>query len=224
MPVLSEPHGFVHSHYADGCQWTVNSDGVAIDDAPVIGTPGEPATARRVLGWFGAEIDRAAAEFNVPAILLAATICAESAGGQPDLAKVTAARRNEPGWVSDASTPSRVSVGCCQTLISTARVALRSLGLTADDLAQPEVSIRAAAAVIAGARRVTGFDPPLVAAAYNAGGLYYDGTDANRWKLRCYPLGTGRHIDRYVAYYNDLAGLGSWRSGPASGGDCAAAR
>jgi hypothetical protein len=107
-----------------------------------------------------------------------------------------------------------VSIGCCQTLISTARAALHEPGLTADDLMQPAVSIRAAAAVIAGAVRITSLDPPLVAAAYNAGGLYYDGAAANRWKLRCYPIGTGAHIDRFVAFYNDLAAVhGPSRSG-----------
>ena len=53
----------------------------------------------------------------------------------------------------------------------------------------------------------TRFDPPLVAAAYNAGGVYHDPVPANRWRLRCYPIGTGAHVDRFVAWFNDAMRL-----------------
>ncbi|HEU4534292.1 MAG TPA: hypothetical protein VFS00_09250, partial [Polyangiaceae bacterium] len=49
----------------------------------------------------------------------------------------------------------------------------------------------------------TSFDPPLVAAAYNAGGLYAQNGPANRWKLRQFPIGTGAHCNRFVKFYND---------------------
>jgi hypothetical protein len=49
---------------------------------------------------------------------------------------------------------------------------------------------------------VTGFDPPLVAAAYNAGGIYENRGAANRWRLRQYPLGTGAHVDRFIGFFN----------------------
>ncbi len=46
-------------------------------------------------------------------------------------------------------------------------------------------------------RDVTNFEPPLVAAAYNAGSLRR--SDENRWKLRS----TGGHIDRFCLFFND---------------------
>ncbi len=46
--------------------------------------------------------------------------------------------------------------------------------------------------------RQTRFDAPLVAAAYNAGGIYYNAASSNRWRLRQYPLGTSKHVDRFV--------------------------
>jgi hypothetical protein len=135
--------------------------------------------------------------------LLVAVICSEAAGGQTDRALVCTARREEPGYISEASTPGHVSIGCCQTLLSTARAALREPALSAADLTNPRVSIGAAAAYIASQQYVTGFDPPLVAADYNAGGLHAEPTVTNRWGLRCYPLRTGRYIDTFVAWYND---------------------
>jgi hypothetical protein len=200
---LPTPHGFAPG----GCAWLVGADGIGIDGHPPQRTPGEPATVRRVLAWFGPAIEAAAAEFSVPAVLLVALICNEAAGGQPDQDKVCTARREEPGWVSDDHTPERVSVGCCQTLLSTARLALADPQLSADDLCRPSVSIRAAAAYVA--RHVTAhhWDPVLVAAVYNAGGAYLEDIPTNRWRLRCFPMGSGQYIDRFVLWYNDAAAV-----------------
>jgi len=62
----------------------------------------------------------------------------------------------------------------------------------------PDFSVQLAAAYIARPQQVkmTELDPPKVAAAYNAGGLYFD--PKNQWRLRS----TGNHIDRFVAAYN----------------------
>jgi hypothetical protein len=196
-------HGFV----AGGAQWRVLPEGVAIGHDAPMGTPGAPDTVRRVLGWFKAEIEAGARAFGVPAPLLVAIICNESAGGQTDRDAVVNARREEPGWVSDDASPGRVSVGCCQTLLSTARAALYRPKLTTADLADPGMSIMAAAAFIASQHRLTGFDPVLVAAAYNAGGLHFEDTRTNRWGLRCYPLNTGAYIDRFVLWYNDAVAV-----------------
>ena len=68
------------------------------------------------------------------------------------------------------------------------------------ELADPALSIEAGVRYIAKQRRFTDYDPPLVAAAYNAGGLHppREG-DANPWRLRS----TGDHISRFVQYFND---------------------
>ena len=61
-----------------------------------------------------------------------------------------------------------------------------------------DFSIKLAAAYITtpAQLKLTDLDPPKVAAAYNAGGLYFD--PGNSWRLRS----TGNHIDRFVSAYN----------------------
>jgi hypothetical protein len=194
--------------FAGSVSWRLSPTGIGIDDAEAVGTPGEPATVLRIWGWFGGAILAAATEFSVPVELIVACIAAESAGGVADMNRVVTARRNEPGWTSDDETPSRVSIGCMQTLISTARAALGQPDLTADDLANPSVSIRAGTAVIRGDWLKTGYDPPLVGASYNAGGVLEDASPGNRWRLVCYPAHTGAHVDRFVAYFNDAMRVG----------------
>lgn len=197
---LSEPHRYVNG----GVLWSVTEAGIGIQGDPPAGTPGPPETVRRVWGWFSVPIKAASAQYHVPAALLLAIICNEAAGsGETDPDVVCAARREEPRYVSDASTPSRVSTGCCQTLLSTARQVLHRPDLTSADLCDPATSILAAAAYIASQFKLTHFDPPLVAAAYNAGGLHPEPVEHNRWGLKCYPLGTGQYIDRFVLWYND---------------------
>ncbi len=143
-----------------------------------------------------AEIDGAAARFQVPAELIIATIATESSGNPT-------ARREEPGFISDNETPNRVSVGLMQTLLSTARWVLDNNSLSTSDLEVPGQSIEAGCAYIARQFSQTQFDPPLVASAYNAGGVYYNGAAANRWKTRQYPVGSSHHVDRFVKWFND---------------------
>jgi hypothetical protein len=208
---MDKPHQYVRG----GVSWAVLPDGISIDGAAPVGTAGPPETVRRVLGWFGPAIEAASDVFGVPKAVLVAIICNESAGGVTDLEQVQTARREEPGYVSEHATPDRVSVGCCQTLVSTARAALMRPALSALDLCVPETSILAAAGYIASQRRVTQFDPVLIAAAYNAGGLHPEPISVNRWGLRCYPLNTGQYIDRFVLWYNDaVAVLGHLNGSP----------
>lgn len=189
---LTQPHRF----HETGCSWRLTPDGIAVDDGPVEGTPGEPETVRRVWREFGASIEGWCNSAQVPVELVIATICTES-GGRPD------AERIEPGYVSERQTPHRVSVGLMQTLISTARETLEKPEVDRAWLLNPDNSIRAGTAYIAKQARVTDFDPPKVACAYNAGGLYLQTGAANRWKMRQFPIGTGEHCDRFVAWFND---------------------
>jgi hypothetical protein len=89
-----------------------------------------------------------------------------------------------------------------QTLLSTAREAL-AMSFDRAYLLDPQHSIQAGGAYLRRQVRVTGFDPPLVAAAYNAGRLAHQSGSANRWKLRQFPIGTGAHCDRFVRFFND---------------------
>jgi hypothetical protein len=190
MGALSEFHGF-----EDSVRWRVVPAGVDIDGTGVERTSGAPSTVTRVWESYAGAINRTARARRVPCELIVATICTES-GGRAD------AVRLEPGYVSDEQTPHRVSPGLTQTLISTAREAMQ-MSLDRNWLLQPANAIEAGTAYIARQSRETALDPPLVAAAYNAGRLKrQDGRD-NRWKLRQYPIGTGKHCDRFVRFFND---------------------
>ncbi|GHD25478.1 transglycosylase SLT domain-containing protein [Halioglobus pacificus] len=176
--------------------WRLTASGLEVEGA-VNGTPGALQTVPRVWQQFGPAIRQAAREFSVPAELIIACLCTES-GGNP------AATREEPGYVNDRETPSRVSAGMLQTLISTAREALGDTAIDRSWLLQPQNSIRAGTAYIKRQQFITRYDPPKVACAYNAGGVYENRGINNRWKMRQYPIGSGKHADRFIMWFNDV--------------------
>ncbi len=192
-----------HQHYKDSCAWSLTADGVRVQDAS--GSAGDqPSASERTLA--ANVLQRFAQPLasvltgqlsSVPIELIVACICAESSGN-------ASALRREPGCDTNnpERTPSRVSLGLMQTLLSTARTALGDPTLPLQSLADPQKSIAAGAAYVFMQGRQTRFDPPLVAAAYNAGGVYYEGTPANRWRLRQYPIGTPNHVNRFIRYFN----------------------
>ncbi|MEU1202147.1 transglycosylase SLT domain-containing protein [Streptomyces sp. NPDC005813] len=184
-----------HRPFADGVRWRLTDLGVEVEGAGVERTKGEPATVTRVWRLFGAAINQTTRRRRFPAELVVATICTES-GGRAD------AVRLEPGYVSDEQTPHKVSPGLMQTLISTAREALQ---MTVDRawLLDGAHSIEAGCAYLARQSAKTSYDPPLVAAAYNSGGIHHQTGSQNRWKLRQFPIGTGEHCDRFARFYND---------------------
>jgi soluble lytic murein transglycosylase-like protein len=178
-----------HRHFPNSVSWALTPAGISIDGARAEGTAGKPKTVTRIWDDFGALCAASAKKYGVPVELIVATIATESSG-KPD------ARRPEP-QIGDES------VGLMQTLVKTARFATGRTDLRGDDLLDPAISIDAGTAYIASQRSSTHLDPPRVAAAYNAGSLKRDDADANRWKLHCFPRGTGQHIDRFVAWFND---------------------
>lgn len=188
---LTAPHAF-----RDSVPWRLSPAGLLIDGEAPETFGGEPTTVRRVWQNFSASINDWAHDFGVPAELIVATICTES-GGDPS------AVREEPGYISDTQTPNKVSPGLMQTLISTAREALGEPSIGRGWLLQPDNSIRAGTAYIAQQWKTTGFDPPKVACAYNAGRIAYNGSADNRWKMRQYPINTSHHADRFVKWFNE---------------------
>jgi soluble lytic murein transglycosylase-like protein len=185
LPSLSAPHKF----FAEGASWALTPQGISVDGSPPRCTAGVPSTVRTIWQRYGADCLASAKNYGVPVELIVATIATES-GGDPN------ARRAEP-QIGDES------VGLMQTLSKTAGSALGRPNLRADDLMDPRLSIEAGTAYIAQQRTSTHFDPPLVAAAYNAGSLRRDPAEANQWKLVCFPLGTGRHVDTFTAWFGD---------------------
>jgi len=183
--------------FKDSVAWQLAPEGLVIDQKRPPETSGnEPKTARKVWGSFRAPIEDWSEKLGVPVELIVATICTES-GGDP------AALREEPGYVSDDLTPGKISPGLMQTLISTARKTLRDDTIDRAWLLKPENSIRAGTAYIASQWTSTHFDPPKVACAYNAGEIYYNNSQENRWRMRQYPINSSAHADRYIKWFND---------------------
>ena len=193
LAALTTPHAV----FSGGLPWRLTREGVEI--AAPLPVAGELAV-RRAFDWFGAPTRRAAAAHGVPVELLIATACTEVLGATSIYRTADAAvraRREEPGWTSDSATPHRVSIGVMQMLISTAR------GLEAGaPLDDPATAIRLAAKMIAEQAPRTGFDPPVVACAYKAGSVHEQRGASNHWRMRQDPIGTPRHADRFVAFFN----------------------
>lgn len=188
-----------HRVFEGGVRWRVLPAGVEIEGSGIERSKGSPVTVTRIWDSFAAQINATARARRVPCALIVATIATES-GGRPD------AVRLEPGYRSDDETPHKVSPGLMQTLISTAREALQ-LSCGRSWLLEPANSIEAGTAYIARQARLTELDPPLVAAAYNAGRLAEQTAAANRWRLRQYPIGTSAHCDRFVRFFNDAVAV-----------------
>jgi soluble lytic murein transglycosylase-like protein len=165
-----------------GIGWRTTKEGVLIEgEAEPVGTVGAPNTVRRIWRDFGPLILKTSTEVGVPAELIVATIATETRGN-PD------AERTEPDG--------RKSVGLMQTLLDTAAEAM-GRPVSEAELRDPAISIEAGARYIRSQRPKTDFEPPLVAAAYNAGSLRE--SSANRWHL----ASTAEHLDRFVKFYND---------------------
>jgi len=193
-----------HSTFGDGVRWKICPDGVEVEGEGVPRTPGNPYLVVRVWDSYSEAILKWAVEYGVPIELIVATICTESGGNAN-------AVRHEPGYVSDSDTPHKVSVGLMQTLISTARFAIRKYAPEADVshvdskwLKIPTNSIQAGAGYIRFQSPSTKFDPVLVAAAYNAGGIYRQDGPKNKFKLRQFPIGTSHHCERFIQFFNDF--------------------
>lgn len=191
-----------HSRFSGGGQWRLTAQGLEVRNDSIPASAGLDARTALVLReWFGAEIRAQARKSGVPVELIVATICTESAGSARDRASCTAAERKERGFRSEAATPHRISIGCMQTLISTA---CGTLGRTVSgaELRDPAVSIEAGTAYIAQQAGRTLLDPPVVACAYNAGSVRHEPSASNRWRMVQYPVGTSAHADRFASFFN----------------------
>ena len=192
LPELTQSHGF-----RDSVRWALTAKGISIANEAPERTKGKPETVSRVWSELRVPLAEWSSTFGIPVELIIATICTESGGNL----KVEA--REEKGYVSDEETPNRVSPGIMQTLISTARTALGNDSIDRAWLSQPANSIQAGTAYIASQWKITHLDPPKVACAYNAGAVYYNAAEENRWKMRQYPVGTAAHADRFIKWLND---------------------
>jgi len=113
---------------------------------------------------YGALIAASAVRHGVPAELILTAIVEESGGRAHAVARY-------PGYVSDAATPSKISLGLGQMLISTAQgiAPERRIGRAA--LLDAATAIDLVARYFARFYSVTGFDPALAGSSYNTGNL-----------------------------------------------------
>jgi LysM repeat protein len=185
-----------HNAFAGGVRWRLTPQGIETEDNGVERTGGNPVTVTRIWTDYASQINLWASHYQVPCVLIVATAATESTGNRNAI-------RFEPGYISDAATPEQVSPGLMQTLISTARSTLHQPTINRAWLFEPGNSIQAGTSYIAEKRAVTELDPPKVACAYNAGGLYENPSALNRWRMRQFPIGTAEHCDRFVKWFND---------------------
>ena len=174
-----------------GVQWRLTSEGMEVDGR-ISGSPGKMVTIPLIWEQFASSMRKWSYELSVPIELIMATIATESRG-RPD------AQREEDNFVSDERTPTAVSAGLMQTLISTATAMVPGEPVTRTWLKIADNSVRAGTAYIAYQRAMTVFDPPLVASAYNAGRLPDEPLTSNRWGT----IHTAGHVDRFVGFFND---------------------
>ena len=209
-PYLPELMEF-HRRYGDSILWRLTANGIDIEGRGVETTSGRPETVRRVCRDYRLALENAARSTGAPVELLIATLCTEAYDAALHTVNPRATRK-EPGYLSDAATPHRVSHGLTQTLLSTARQAMSQLRggaaipehlIDREWLYQPANAILAGAAYIAAQSGRTRYDPPVVACAYNAGSVIHNGGARNRWKMRQFPIGADAHADRFVHWFND---------------------
>ncbi len=206
----------------DGRTWRYDGQGVYLHTAPTTPsrTPGAPTTCQTILDLYGPAIYQASLAHGVPPELIITTIATEAAVARKSDFTGPPTFRWEPHVrVEDVPTPTfgDYSAGPMQTLATTARDVIRRLSLAYPDPfaivpylpAEPAPppphhplyaggpNIDIGTAEISTRLGKTGFDPILVAAAYNAGGLYE--TDLNEWHLRS----AGDHLDRAAAWFGD---------------------
>lgn len=182
------PHGFGGS-----ALWRLGPRGVEL----CRGTVAADAEVRYRLRYLapvwkrhGGAIAAAAKRHGVPAELILTALIEES-GGRAEIVV------RYPGYVSDAETPHKISVGLGQMLLSTAQRMAPGTGVDRAYVQNPANAIDLVARFFAFTYRTTGFDPPLAASVYNAGGLRAAPGADNRWKVA-----NGRYVERFVAVFN----------------------
>ena len=188
-----------------GLAWRVTPQGVEIQGAGLMRTKGEPRTMRMYWAWWASHYLAASRATGVPVPLLLMTSATENGAFRLDRETMephVTPVRQEPGYVNDARTPNRISVGPCHLLISTGRGAMGDPTINRAWLMDRGNNIMAAAKYIAGQRGATNLDPILVSAAYNAGSVR-EAKPGTRYFNRWHVVSYGNHLDRAGAWYGD---------------------
>jgi len=207
-----------------GQEWRYDESGLYLHDDPStpLRTDGEPLTCRSIWSLFAEDIMAASRRYGIPISLIMMTIATETGFARRYNFSGPSTFRWEPAVkVDDVSPPiwGDYSAGPMQTLASTARWVIREQRLDYDPFTvapvfeyRPEppnnhplydsaVNIDLGSAEIRQRWSKTGADPILVAAAYNAGGLYKSADSP--WGLRAH----GDHLDRAGQWYGDACAV-----------------
>ena len=172
VPELMSFHRF-----ENGLRWRLSSSGIELEDAVIEGHKVDHRVIQDVWDRYGAIMERWSTHYGVPFEIVMTTVCVESRG-EPR------ARNNR-------------NYGIMQLLVRTARYVLNDQSLTEESLYDPDTAVKAGTAYMALQQRSTRYDPPKVAAAYNAGSLR---SASNPWGMRQY----GRHLDKTVLWFNAI--------------------
>jgi len=138
---------------------------------------------------YGHLIAAAARKHGVPAELILAAIVEESGGRAHSVTRYS-------GYVSDAATPHKVSLGLGQMLLATAQRIAPDQRVGRASLLDPATAIDLVARYFARFYPATGFDPALAGSSYNAGSVR---------SLRAGQHWTppnARYVQRFVAVFN----------------------
>lgn len=212
-----------HSRFG-GQQWRYDDTGIFLQG---VATPeksdGAPITCATIVSLYGTQILAASHARGVPPELIVMTIAAEVGANRGSEFTGAPTFRWEPRVrVTDVSPPrfGDYSAGPMQTLATTARSIFRKIhpgqdafaaapALATKPVPAPSnnplydagLSIDLGTAVIMQSLHVTGLDPILVAACYNAGSIRQS-TD-NPWHL----FTTGDHLNRASQWYGDACAV-----------------
>jgi peptidoglycan L-alanyl-D-glutamate endopeptidase CwlK len=210
----------------EGCQWRYDDKGVYVRDhdsgRKPLRTRGEPITGRTIWSLFADIIVGASKTYAIPPTLIMMVLATETAFARNFGFSGPRTFRWEPHVkVKDVSPPiwGDYSAGPMQTLATTARWIIRKQALNYDPfstapvferqpeppdthpLYEPATNIDIGIAEIRERYAKTGDDPILVAAAYNAGGVYK--STQNPWHLKTF----GDHLDRAARWYGDACAV-----------------
>jgi len=223
--LLPPPSADWHGKFG-GQDWRYDANGIYTREyeggTQPLRTAGSPVTCRAIWQLFADPILAASKRYGVhPAIIMMVT-ATETAFAKSSGFTGPLTFRWEPGVeVRDVNPPrwGDYSAGPMQPLATTARWMVRAQGLDYEPfvvapaleyrldqsdalpLYDPAINIDIGTATISQRLPTTGNDPILIAAAYNAGGVYKSAK--NSWCLRT----MGDHLDRAAAWYGDACAV-----------------